>query len=1379
MRLLSRVALGLLLTAISTDAAADFDPRGRKRPSATKPAPQTRPSTGTPKPATPRAQTPRAQTPRAQPPPLTEASEQSKGPSEEVLIARYQAILLSQPGAEFPLQRLAELYRKRDGNLDRLIAEFETRAEAEGPQQYDALVALGGVQRLAGRPERAIEVLERAVALKPKSSVAPLALGRLHLDRLEPARARAQFERALPLLADDAEREQVLRQLLKLCLDTQDLEAARKVHSELVRRAKGSFYVQTELGAELLQRGSYAEAEQEFRRLVQVASGDNRALAPALRDLGKALAKQDKIDEALTQLRRGLALTSNESGLRRELLDVMVEVYRDGERLDEVVTLLERERGGDLASLRLLGGLYEERGRLEDALATYRKALRLAPKDLDVRLRLVRLLQLQGELARAIEEYRALIQAAPHNPDFVFQLVDALLQQGARERAITELKQLEQRSRGDEQVQTALIDFYERVGESARSLALLEQVSERRGSDPQHLVELGDRYFREGRIDEAQRVWKRVLVVVPDKARARQILGEVYLEHDLPEDALALLNEAVELAPDDPKYKKSLARALERSGASAPKRTRLRRYEEALHLWQQLLGSAKADPRAAQEARRHIVTLWALGGTLEQRIAPLERNMKSDPPDLDSGRLLSQVYEKLDRSDAAERVLRRVVRHAPGDAPSHLALERMLVKQRKLTDAVRVLEKLVALEPDRAREYYQRMASYSAEMYQDDDAVRFAAKAVELSPDDAVGHRNLAEMYARRHDVERAIHEYQQAITKNDRLFPAYFELAELLVSQQRVEEADKLLRRVMRSAGDEELLARATRKSLQLAVGQHSLESLEKELLPLALSNPQKPIYRRLLVELYGALTFPLIQRSRGTDPEARAVAKQELTRIGQRAVKPLLDALADPRDAQQQVAIELLNHLRNPNANQALYVYATSEAHPELRLRAMLAAGATGRPEMLEPFRALVFEGDHPRVDEGDPVNLAAVWGICQIRSPAADGLLAKLLETDSPTAQALAATAASLRGLKSVKPVLRRLLDSSEHGNAARAAAAMGLGELADTSAAERLLTSTQDGDERVRAAALVALARLRSPRAPEAIAAALLDDAEPLRAAAVGAAGVLASGRHQPRTDPMATFEDRIDAFELVARSMPAPAAPDDRARAIVLLEKPLQSAIELAVQRSPTAARLVSESLLARAGRPAFGALSEALDRASPAARSEAEAALERIAASAVPPFVGLTSHPSVEMRTTAIAFLTRRAESSARDALTHALGDPDDRVRRLALDALSQSPSLDTLEAVVRLLDTPSWSQRVEVLHALEKFGRALRTATDARHQRAVTRVEQLARQDGYAFVREAAVEALVALMGQAARPVLLDVIAADPEARVRERASELHSRLE
>jgi tetratricopeptide (TPR) repeat protein len=1294
---------------------------------------------------------------------------QPKGPSADALIARYTAIVLAQPSAQFPLQRLAELYRQRDGNLQKLVVEFERRAAQSGADQWSAQVALAGIYMQNGQPDRAVATYRKAIAVRPHQPTAIVALAQVLKSRGDDRGARALYEQALPLLKADADKEQTLRALMDLSLDLGDWDAAKEFHTELVHRAKGSFYVRAELGRELLSRGQYQRAVDEYRSVVKAATGDNRVLAPALRDLGKALAKLGKNQEAIGVLHRALAAAGGEAGVRREIYATIVGVYRSEDKLSELISELEKKHPNDFERLALLGNLYEETGHVDKALASYQKALQRNPKDIGTRLKVVQLLQIQGELDQAIHQYEALIRAAPHNPDFVFQLAEALIQRGDRKQALSELERLEMRSAGDEETLTALVDFYQRIDEKDRAMRVLQRLA-KMGSDPQHLVDLGDQYWQEGNKKKALATWARIKVLVPDRAKADSALGEVYLEHDMPAEAIRALKQAMKLAPDNVKYKKAYALALERTGASAASREgRIAQYDEAQRIWEALLRDSGKNEYLAREARQHIVTLWSLSGQLDQRVPALERRLAAHPPDLDAGRLLAEAQVRLRRYPEAEKTLRIIVRAAPGDAESLGTLERVLVFEKKLDQAIGVLKKLVQVEPKRAREYYQRMAQYAAELYRDEDAIKYAARAVELSPDDADGHRKLGDMYRRHQDFQRAIQEYRQAIAKNDRLFPVYFQLAELLLSQGKVNEADKLLRRVVRASPDEELVAQAARLSMQINLGKGTLESLEKELLPVALGNPEKPIYRRLLVEIYGALAFPLVHQAKSPDPAQAKQAREALRRIGERAVKPLLDALGDERDTQQRIAIELLTRIENKSAGPALFAYATGSADTDLRVRAMIAVGALRDPVLLPKLDDLLAPGGQVRSDESDPVAVAAAWSVARMDSPKARPLLMKLLKSDAPSLRALGALGLGVLGDRGAAGALASVARSLDAGPLPRAAAAFALGQLGKKSDVDALTELSETPDPTLRAAAIIALARLGASAAPHAIADALVNPDPVLQAAGTSAALAFATGKYRAPHNPLEVPEGRVDVRELIDHLAPSGYTPADHAEALVKLAPALAHAAVAAVESSPERARAVADALLAQSGKPAFGPLTLELDKVPAPLRKKAEQAATAIAEAVVEPFVALATHPSADVRARAIQFLATRSEPAARRAVIDALGDSSDVVQRAALSAVGRARTPGAVAAVIGLLaPRNAWPVR---LRAAEALGQLARGTKDADAVRALT---ESAERDTYSLVRAAAVRALVQTEGASAAPVLNQVASSDPEPRVRQTARAL-----
>lgn len=1377
----SRVSLiaGVLLLLGVPAFAQDFDPNGRHKHLPANPGshPGTKPGTNSHPGTKPPATNP------------NNSSTPDSGAPAAVLIDRYTKVVLSQPGSQFPLQRLAQLYRDRDGNLTKLVSEFETRSTTTGADQYASTVTLAGIYKIDGRIEDAAKTLEKAIAQKSNDPAAILTLAHLLQDRGDNDLARKRFEQALTLQTLQADREQTLRTLMAIALDAKDWPGAKNYHQQLVKIEPTSLFVRGELGRELFTRGEYERAETEFKDLVAAAQGDNRALAPALKNLGQAQAKAHKNVEALATLKKALNAAGAEAAVRAEIYETITEIYRADQKLPTLIAEIEAEHPSDFARLALLGSLYEETGDAVNALKTYQKALAVSPRNIDLRLKMVRLLQAQGELDKAITEYEGLIRAAPDNPQFVFEECDALIQRGDRVRALKLLGELEARGNSDEEILSRLADFYGRIGENEKSLRVLTRLAGVGTNDPSHLVDLGDRYFQDGNTALAVTTWKRILTTITPRARALSALGDVYLEHDMTADALTVLREAVSLDPTNAPYRKQLASGYERAHS----------YKEARVLWQDLAERAKKtnDKTLAREARTHMVSLWGLERVIDAQVAPLSTAFKLNPPDIEAGRTLAEVQIHLRKLPDAETTLRRVIQLAPGDSDSYLALERVLVQESKLQEAIAVLEKLVVVEPKRARELYQRMAQYALQTYHDDDAIKYAARAVELNPDDAEGHRKLGEMYRSRQDTEHAITEFRAAITKNDRLYIVYFELADLLLTKGDSDEADRLFRRVIRGAPDDELVSRAARLSMQINLGKGTLESLEQDLLPLAIGNPQKPIYRRLLVEIYGNLTYALVQRvkhgassSSPDDKKDAEAAKQALSRIGARAVKPLLDALVDTDAGQQRIAIDVLGYVQNKNAGPPLFSFATGPAEAPLRVRAMIACGVLRDPALLPKLSGLLVPkaGD----DEGTPtdsVAIAATWAVARMQDRKAAPLLKVLAKRGTPEMRALAVLGLGLLHDKSSVSDVTAVARSLDTGDVARAAAAYALGEMGADTETATLLSLAESGDALPRELALVALARLgagaagHSPDAGGGKAAldAMADavfagsDAESARARMTadalqraGSASLSLLAREKPLNvaDPLPAPDGALDVDAMLDALVPQDLSDVDRAAAVVKYGDALERAASTALGTSSDRARAVLDAFGSNDGalRPLL-----ASDSSPPATGvlAAAHARARQIARELEPAIITIAGHPDPTLRMKAVVLLAHSPTEGARDAMVRAVNDSSEAVQRVALSSLGSESNPRAVVAVGKLLGAQeSWAMRVLAVEALGRLGAAGNSGD------AADLLKNAAIHDTYALVREGAVKALASFDPARAKLLAAQMSAQDPEPRVRETAA-------
>jgi HEAT repeat protein len=137
-------------------------------------------------------------------------------------------------------------------------------------------------------------------------------------------------------------------------------------------------------------------------------------------------------------------------------------------------------------------------------------------------------------------------------------------------------------------------------------------------------------------------------------------------------------------------------------------------------------------------------------------------------------------------------------------------------------------------------------------------------------------------------------------------------------------------------------------------------------------------------------------------------------------------------------------------------------------------------------------------------------------------------------------------------------------------------------------------------------------------------------------------------------------------------------------------------------------------------------------------------------------------------------FVAPCSSDAAVEAVAAALEDPNETVQRVALAAVADArtdgarvhASLRAVNAVGRLLAShPSWPIRVLAARAMGRLGEA------GAGPEASRRLTEVAAKDGYALVRQAALESLASFDSAGARTLAERLVANDPEPRVRDAA--------
>lgn len=234
-----------------------------------------------------------------------------------------------------------------------------------------ALFEAGMAQRIRGDYNGARRSLERAIALDPENANAHRWLGRL-LARDQSYTASAQhLERALTLKPDIPGAWMDLGSVYYLQRDL--AKAAASFRAEL-DHAPDSLLAQFNLGLVLKETGRVEEALMHLRRAYELApEGEGM-----LRNLVVTLVEVDRYDEALSVA--ATAVERDPASYEAQFnLGFVRQRLHEPERALACYDVAQKIRAGDAEFYNNRGVLFQELGRLPEALEDYERALALQP----------------------------------------------------------------------------------------------------------------------------------------------------------------------------------------------------------------------------------------------------------------------------------------------------------------------------------------------------------------------------------------------------------------------------------------------------------------------------------------------------------------------------------------------------------------------------------------------------------------------------------------------------------------------------------------------------------------------------------------------------------------------------------------------------------------------------------------------------------------------------------------------------------------------------------------------------------------------------------------------------------------------------------------
>ncbi|HTJ92450.1 MAG TPA: tetratricopeptide repeat protein [Pararobbsia sp.] len=284
-------------------------------------------------------------------------------------MAQYAFIQLDP--AHFELNVLREAYAAHQRGR---LAEAERgylAALQQSPDEVDALHLLGVLRHQQGRHADAVELLRRAVALRPRFAGAHLNLGNAWKALRQFDEAQASYRAALAVQPDFAHAHFNLANTL---VTLEHHEEAIEHFEQAVRLQPTHAAAFNNLGNSLAAVHRHEAAAGAFYKAIQLQPG----YAGAHNNLGLALNALGQHDEALDQFRKALATEPHFTLARFNLGTTLDKLNRSAEAI-EPLEHVTRAQPGFAPAHYALGNAYANVGRLADAHVSLDTAVSIDP----------------------------------------------------------------------------------------------------------------------------------------------------------------------------------------------------------------------------------------------------------------------------------------------------------------------------------------------------------------------------------------------------------------------------------------------------------------------------------------------------------------------------------------------------------------------------------------------------------------------------------------------------------------------------------------------------------------------------------------------------------------------------------------------------------------------------------------------------------------------------------------------------------------------------------------------------------------------------------------------------------------------------------------
>ncbi|TGG91860.1 MAG: tetratricopeptide repeat protein, partial [Aphanocapsa feldmannii 277cV] len=210
--------------------------------------------------------------------------------------------------------------------------------------------------------------------------------------------------------------------------------------------------------------------------------------------------------------------------------------------------------------------VFKQQGDLEDAIASYKKALFIKPNYPRTLYNLGTALQEQGDLEGAIASYKKALSIKPNYPDALYNLGNALKGQGDLEGAIASYRKALIIRPNYPEALNNLGNTLERQGDLEDAISSYRKALFIKPNYPRTLYNLGTVLQKQGDLEGAIASYKKALSIKPNYSDALNNLGTALQEQGDLESAITFFRKALSINPHYPNAHFNLSYILLLSG---------------------------------------------------------------------------------------------------------------------------------------------------------------------------------------------------------------------------------------------------------------------------------------------------------------------------------------------------------------------------------------------------------------------------------------------------------------------------------------------------------------------------------------------------------------------------------------------------------------------------------------------------------------------------------------------------------------------------------------------------------------------------------------------------------------------------------------------